>query len=293
METTKKNQPLRYTYEFPDTKIIFGADQQKHGIVSLKMGDSPLEYIRDPYYGLNVYRLMSGGRLMAIARTEPFKVQESSDSSLTLDWEPTEAHPVKISVTYKISESIVDFTLHSETLAALTNYEISICTYFDFSLEPYAIIGRRPHSSEAADLQLLKVEDHPYIKGYYVCFPRDAYTTHIRTDGRWRNESTGQMIAHHVIGPYYGRPVAIMANEDSYVVQMADSRYCNGIDTTYSSLDQKDNIMLHNALYFNLFGEDMQPGDRRTARMRQVLCKGKVDFEKVLELYDEFLQSLE
>lgn len=290
MNPNTKFEEVRYSFSFPSTKVVLAADSQRHGIVALQTGKSPLNLIREPYYGLNVYRLMSSGQLMAIARSEPFQVTEATEQRMVLDWQSTSAHPVKLNAAYElVDETTIDFTLSAVALQPLEGYEISICTYFDFSMEPYTVIAdKQPGHSEGA-LQLFKVEDHPYVKGYYVCFPRDARTAHMRTDGRWRDNNTGNMIAHHVIGPYYGKPIAIMANKEHYIVQMTDSTHCNGIDTTYSSDDKKDHIMLHNALYFNCFGDHFQKGERRATRIRQVLCQGEIDLSFVLRLYEEFL----
>lgn len=292
MSDQKNPEDIRYTYSFPDHSVVLAADSKRHGVVAIQPEGTAVNLIREPYFGLNVYRLLNEGQLMAIARAEPFQVAERTSTLLSLDWETTTAHPVKLDVSYELKDAAtIDFKLSATAQQALQSYEISISSYFDFSMEPYAVISAKAPGTDGEQL-LLKVEDHPYIKGYYVCFPRDARTAHLRTDGRWRDGRTGQMIAHHVFGPYYGLPIAIMANQDHYIVQMSEATHCNGIDTTYSSEDKKDNIMLHNALYFNLFGDSFQAGEQRTARIRQVLCQGEVNLEKILTLYDQFLASL-
>ncbi|MBP1994205.1 hypothetical protein [Paenibacillus eucommiae] len=288
-----ENNDNRYTIEFPESRLILGADQQRHGIVSLQMQEISGELIREPYFGLNVYRLMSSGKLMGVARYEPFRVTSFASNRLVLEWEAQDAHPCNMVATYEaINESVLDFTLSVEALQQLESYEVSISSYFDFSWEPFAVISSWPGKNDDADMRLIKMEDHPYIKGYYFCLPRDQKAAHIRTDGRWADAATGQMIAHHVIGPCYGRPIAIMASQEGYVVQMTDPEHCLAIDVTYASPDTEDDIMKHNATYLNLFGENLQPGDKRSARIRQVLCKGEVNLSDVLDLYHEFLDSL-
>lgn len=292
---TNQAEPTEIRHELNGgrTRFILGADSARHGLVSMQTADSTFNFVREPYFALNLYRLMSGGRLKAIARQEPFRIAASTAERLTLEWNETEQHPVRTTASWSLADpDTIDLDLSIEALQSLPDYEISISSYFDFALEPYTVISRWPGKTEANDLRLLKVEDHPYIKGYYVCFPRESRSAHLRTDGRWRDEKTGSMIAHHVFGPYFGRAIAIMAQPGQYIVQMTDPRHCNAIDTTYSSPDKEDSIMRHNALYFNLFGEDLQPGDRRTTRIRQVLCQGEVNLESVLALYDSFIASI-
>ncbi len=293
MMHTPDNNDNRYTFQFPETRLILGADKQRHGIVSLRTQETSGELIREPYFGLNVYRLMSSGKLMGVARYEPFRVTSPAGNRLVLEWEPQDVHPCNMIASYEaINEFVVDFTLSVEALKPLERYEVSISSYFDFSLEPYAVISSWPGKNDDADMRLIKMEDHPYIKGHYFCLPRDQQAAHIRTDGRWADPGTGRMIAHHVIGPCYGRPIAIMASKQEYVVQMTDPDHCLAIDVTYASKDTEDNIMQHNATYQNLFGDNLQAGDKRSARIRQVLCKGEVNLSNVLNLYNEFLSSL-
>ena len=71
---------------------------------------------------------------------------------------------------------------------------------------------------------------------------------------------------------------------------MADPSACIGIGTTYSG-SLEDSIVRHNALYFSFFGDDVTPGTRQVARMRQCVRTGEPTIEDVLALYDEFIGS--
>ncbi|MFC3767405.1 hypothetical protein ACFOSW_01865 [Paenibacillus sp. GCM10012303] len=280
----------RYSFRLDDTDIVLGADKGKHGLVSCRVPGIGYDLVREPYYVLNLYRIMNEGRLRAIARNEPFVVSEETASGIRLQWEPTEANPCRMEAVYTIADaSTIDLSITIEAVKPLSGHELTISSYFDFLLEPYAVLPNWPGKKDDSDLHLLKVEDHPYIKGHYVYFPRDNEAAHTHLDGRWLDEKSGKPIAHFVTGPYYGRPIAVMGNEDVHVVQMADPAECGAIGITYSSPEENDSIRRHNALYFTLFGGQLQAGDRREARMRQVILSGKPSLDRLLELYKQFV----
>lgn len=280
----------RYSFRLENADMVLGADNGKHGLVSHRVPGIGYDLVRDPYFVLNLYRIMNEGRLRAIARQEPFVVSEESASGIRLQWEPTEANPCRMEAAYTIVDaSTIDLILTIEAMKPLSGHELTVSSYFDFLLEPYAVLPRWPAKTDDSDMHLLKVEDHPYIKGHYVYFPRDNEAAYTHLDGRWLDEKSGKPIAHFVTGPYYGRPIAVMGNEDVHVVQMADPAECGAIGITYSSPEESDSIRRHNALYFTLFGGDMQAGDRRTARLRQVTVTGKPNLEQLLGLYKQFV----
>ncbi|MDF2725928.1 MAG: hypothetical protein K0Q59_5606, partial [Paenibacillus sp.] len=224
-EATKENkpEPIRFPVRIGDTDIVLGADKEKHGLVSYSKPGVGFDLVREPYYVLNLYRIMFDRRLNGIARYEPFTIQEQSPNRLVLHWEPTEVNPCVMEAAYTIvDETTIDLTVTVEAaVRPLSNYELSISSYFDFSLEPYAVLPNWPAKTEDSDLVLHKMEDHPLIRGHYVYLPRENEGGHSLLDGRWMNEKNGKPIAHFVTGPFYGRPVAMIGNDDVHVLQMA------------------------------------------------------------------------
>lgn len=291
-ENETKLETKRIPFQFGDANIVLGADREKHGLVSYRKQGIGFDLVREPYFALNLYRIMNGGCLSGIARTEPFRIESESANKLVLHWEPTPTNPCRMEAVYEIIDAAtIDLTISIEAASPLSKHELSISSYFDFTLEPYAVLPSWPAKTGDGDMVLHKVEDHPLIRGHYVFLPRDNEAGHTLLDGRWINEKTGKPIAHFVTGPFYGRPIAIMSNEDVHVVQMADPSECSAVGITYSSLNEEDSIRKHNALYFTLFGSDLQQGERRTAVMRQVVLSGKPTLERTLELYDQFMSS--
>lgn len=287
-EQRERIEGEEYRFDSAPYEVVLRADARRHGLVCLRRRGSELNLVRQPYFSLNVYRFMSAGKLMAIARDEPFEVEVRPDG-VTLRWQATVAHPARLTAEYAVrDEGTVDVTLTSEVEARLEGYEVYLSSYFDFALEPYAVLPSWPGRTGAGDQRLVKLVDSPLIHGNYLVFPRDSRAASQRFDGRWIDAKTGKLIAPWVSGPFYGRPAAVMARPGEYVVQMADPTSCIGIGTTYAG-SLEDSIVRHNALYFSFFGEDVTPGARQVARMRQCVRAGEPTIEDVLALYDAFV----
>ncbi|RKN85681.1 hypothetical protein [Paenibacillus ginsengarvi] len=284
-QAEQKRIPLRAG----QTELVLGADKERHGLVSMRLPGTGFDIVREPYYALNLYRIMYDRRLQGIARYEPFTVRELSERGVTLHFTPTEVNPCEMEAVYEIKDdSTIDLTVTVEAFRPASKFEITVSSYFDFALEPYIVFPNWPGRTDSADMLLHKVEDHPLIKGHYVYFPRDNEAGHTRLDGRWLNEKTGLPIAPFVTGPFYGKPVALMSDGAVSIVQMADPDECAAIGTTYSSAEDADSIRRHNALYFTLFGADLRTGERRTARLRQHVLTGRPELTPVLEAYTDF-----
>lgn len=287
---SSSTQDVRSTHKTEHAEIVLLGDASRHGVVGFNQEGRDLNLVREPYFHLNVYRFMDKGRLMAIARDQPFQT-EHAPSGMTLRWQATQEHPAELTAEYRVSDpATVDVHLTSQTLEPLQGYEVYLSSYFDFSMDPYMVIPSLPGKEDDGDQILLKVCHNPLINRYYVVFPRDAQAAALRFDGRWINPDTGKIIAHWVTGPVFSHPIVLMARADEYVVQMVDPDSCIGIGTTYSG-DPDDNIVKHNALYLSLFGRDTDTGTRQTARIRQILCSGKPTVDELLHLYHEFLKS--
>lgn len=283
---------IRKTVQAGNTTVVLGADREKHGLASLRKEGVGFDIVREPYYALNLYRIMYDRRLHGIARYEPIEVKSESEQGFVLAWEPTDVNPCRIEAAYEVvDESTIDLTLAIEAERAVSDFEITVSSYFDFELEPYAVIPTFPGKTTDEHMLLHKMEDHPLLKGHYIYLPRDNGGGHRLLDGRWINEKTGLPIAPFVTGPFYGRAAAVMGNREFSVIQLADPAECAAIGVTYASEEKEDNIRKHNALYFTMFGVDLQPGDRHTARMRQVIHPGEATLSAVLDQYNRFVRA--
>lgn len=259
---------------------------KRHGIVSLTTAPSHPNAVREPYFLLNVYRVLADGKLWTVARDEPFTVEPRENGQI-LHWQPTATLPVEMRAAYQVQDDdSLTLELWVRAAADLARFEISVSSYFDFAYEPYGVIDLDVQDgSHQKQPALWKAEDQPFVRGHYIHLSRDDQGTMTRMDGRWNNEA-GQCIAPAVYGPHYGQPAAVMAasfeGEPITIVQSAQRESCDGISLTYSSENTSDNIRNHNALYFSLFGEDLSSGDERTAVLRQSVLREVPGIENVL-----------
>ncbi len=287
---SSSTQDVRLTHKTQQAEIILQGDATRHGVVGLRQPGNELNLVREPYFHLNVYRFMDRGRLMAIARDQPFQTEHTS-SGMTLRWQATQEHPAELTAEYRVSDpATVDVHLTSQTLQPLKAYEVYLSSYFDFSMDPYIVIPSLPGKVEDGDQILLKLEHNDLINRHYLVFPRDSRSAALRFDGRWLDSNSGKVIAHWVSGPAFSHPIVVMSHGDAFVVQMVDPQSCIGIGTTYSG-DPNDNIVKHNALYLSLFGNDTVAGTRQSARIRQVLCSGQPTVEHLIQLYRQFIAA--
>ena len=278
------------TFENHSNQIALKLDghEKRHGIVSLSTGATHPNMVREPYFLLNVYRVLAHGKLWTIARDEPFET-ERTETGMTLHWQPTETLPLEMRAQYEVEgDSVVSLRFWIRAARDLSQLEISISSYFDFAFEPYGVLNL-PSQDASPETQptLWKAEDQPFVRGHYIHLSRDDAASITRMDGRW-NDANGNSQAPAVYGPHYGAPVAIMAAtnlENSsgeagvFVVQSTSREVCSGISLTYSSDNEQDNIRNHNATYFSLFGEDLKQGEEREAVIRQEVLRGKPTIE--------------
>lgn len=284
--------PTERVHDTELAQLTLLGERSKHGVVDFRQHGSGLNLVRQPYYQLNVYRFMDQGRLMAIARDEPFETKINEDG-MTLKWQATDDHPAELDVEYRVSDpAIIDLFLTSRTLQPLRNYEVYLSSYFDFSMDPYIVLPDFRGKTERADQRIAKLVDNEIVHSHYLVFPKDERSATLRMDGRWNDPSTGKTIAYWVTGPSPAFPIVFMARDKEYIVQMIDPKSWFNIGTTYAG-HPWDDIVRHNALYISLFGHDTEANTRQTARIRQVLCKGEPTLEHLFKLYDDFLSTNE
>jgi len=258
--------------------------EKRHGIVSLTTGDGQPDIVREPYFLMNIYRVLADGKLWTVARGEPFTTDWHGDG-MTLHWNPTATLPAELRASYVVEDDAT-VTLHFRVRAVrdLARLEVSVGSYFDFSYEPYAVLSVDPQDGTRQRQPVLwKAEDQDLVRGHYIHLPRDDQGSITRMDGRWNSPETGKSIAPAVYGPEYCWPLAVMASKEHqvYVVQSTLRDACDGISITYSSDNVKDNIRNHNATYFSLFGEDLKQGEERETVVRQAILQGAPNLEDI------------
>jgi len=270
--------------------VELGATRERHGVVSLTTGAHQPNVVREPYFLLNIYRVLADRKLWTIARSEPFTT-EWRDDGMALRWQPNETLPLEMRAAYTFDEGgglTLDFWVRAAR--ELEDLEISVSSYFDFAYEPFGVLNIvTQDEARRAQPVLWKAEDQVFVRGHYIHLPRDDKGALLRMDGRWNN-ADGKCIAPAVYGPQFAWPVAVMAapnleNADdetgNFIVQSTTRESCVAISLTYSSDNEKDSIRNHNATYFSLFGESLKRGEERNATLRQTVLRGTPTLEKI------------
>ena len=155
-----------YHYATSSMNLELRADQEMQGVTSLRMAGSKQELVQrpPPLFLLNAYRLFATGRLLAIARTEPFD-SSVEDGRLCLRWKPTTQHPVRLEMTYEVmAPATVDVTLTAIAEQDITGYEVFTSSYFDYTLEPSIVVPLRAGQTEFDELRLLKLKGNPFVR---------------------------------------------------------------------------------------------------------------------------------
>ncbi len=287
MATWPVQEETRYRFSDGQAEVVLDAAGERNGVVRLVPGGGSADDLVHPrLFLLNCYRLLAQGRLLAIARQQPVR-GAWQDGQVVLRWQPTDVHPVAMTVAYRVTlPDTIDVTVDVEAQAPLAGYEVFFSSYFAFDFDPYLLFPRWAGRPE--DPALVRLEAHPYIYGNYVVAPRDDEAARQRLDGRWR-QPDGRPVARWSVLQYYARPVGVMAREGLYVVQMAEPEQCLSVNASYvDRQNPNDPIAKHSALYFGLFGQDVAPGQRLRTRLRQVVVREPLRLERVLELYDAF-----
>lgn len=261
---------------------------ETHGFRELVMKPSGARPNNPRLYLGHVYRLLADGRYLMTARDHPHQGTIAEDR-VTVRWEPLEVHPASIEAVYQVSgENTLDMTVTVELTQAMERYELYLSNYFSPAFRPYVYLQPAPYlkSTEPA-LYAPRVND--FIQGYYLAYPRDKEALRTLFDGRWHGDHPVQFC----VGKYYHAPIGIYASvlERQAVVVTARRDECFSLYGTYDSPDARDNILHHNSLYFAMFNEDLQPGDRRTAHLRYHFVTWNTVDDLPLKLHEAFEQE--
>lgn len=292
-------------HDLRNLKLDLTADGNRHGISSLIWKEGNVQLAKYPFV-LNLYRMLESNGLLGEARDQPYSVSTDfrdsmnmpTQSAIRLSWEPWKGHPIRLSATYGVSEpNRIDLTIEIEALAPTGAYEVFLSSYFQLGLEPHVIIRQQQNARDTGTPVLHAVRHFPFVHGHYVTFPRDTAAALLKYDGRWQH---GKAPVIWATSPTYAVPMAFMApsrarepasgdtNHGPVVIQMASRNTCFSVNTTYASSDPDDIVARHNAVYFSLFGLDLQEGDKRTANLRMIVVPELPTLDALLELHRQF-----
>ncbi len=241
-----------------------------HGFRDLELLANGARPANPSLYLGHVYRLLADGAYLMTARERPHRGHLADDHAL-VHWDALPEHPGTIEAEYRVSgEHTLDLTVTVAVTRPLRRYELYLSHYFAPAWRPY--VWLRPASFlPHAEPVCWAPEVNEFVRGYYLAYPRDREALFTLFDGRWH----GDHPVPFAVGREFAAPVAAYASplEHSAVVVTARAAECFCIYSSYDSPDGRDNILHHNSLYFGMFNEDLEPGDRRTAHLRYHFVK--------------------
>jgi hypothetical protein len=128
------------------------------------------------------------------------------------------------------------------------------------------------------------------FRGTVLVFPRDAHAARRCVDGRWDRSEWGAPTVQMCPVRHHACPLAFLTDPERRLgaVLMSRPRHCYAISARYHAENEADRMVPYSAFDFSLFGDDLTPGDERTAQVRLALTPLDEGMTQPLEMYREF-----
>ncbi|MGE0759462.1 MAG: hypothetical protein AB7O38_20765, partial [Pirellulaceae bacterium] len=170
-------------------------------------------------------------------------------------------------------------------------YELLLPNYFDNAMIPHVYLQRRAVGDKKPDSDLVVPAFSEVYRGCSLVFPRDAHAARRPLDGRWSRSEFKANVAPFFPLRHYAHPVTFMSDPEQKhaVVLLMKPAACSAISARYYTPRVEDRATTYSAVDFLIFGDDLVPGDIRTAHIRLVLSPLDDAMSQPLALYEEFL----
>lgn len=259
-----------------DTPLMSGsivADGPYHGVVRLVDKRSGKQVNDARYSVLNLFKLMSVNLGMGTPRLTKREVK-ATDTSVEIFWPATDDHQGEITARYTVSRpDTIDLHLTLRAKGTYAGYELLLPNYFDTSMIPHVYLLRRAISGKAPEADLVVPAFSEVYRGCSLVFPRDAHAARRPLDGHWERSEFKANVAPFFPVRHYAHPFAFMSDPEKKhaVVLMMRRAACSAISARYYTPRIEDRATTYSAVDFLIFGDDLVPGDVRTAQVRLVL----------------------
>lgn len=284
----------RFDFQTEAIQGTIRLDGAYHGVTRLVDRRTGRQFIDPRYSALNLFKLMAVDRAMDMPRTMPRKV-EVSPQRLEVKWPATEWHRGEITARYEVREpNAVDLTVTVRSAGTYPGYELFVSSYFDKALRPHVFLQPSARGPVVGDSELVAPAFNDVFRGTVIVFSRDARAARRCVDGRWDHSERGIPIVQMCPVRRYAHCVAFMADPENRMgaVLMSSPRHCYAISTRYFPGDERERLTDYSAFDFSLFGDDLTPGDERTARLRLALVPLDKDLSQPLAVYRAFLAEI-
>jgi hypothetical protein len=277
-----------------DTPFMSGsivAEGAYHGVVRLVDKASGKQVNDERYSALNLFKLMSVNLGMGTPRLTKREVK-ATDSAVEIFWPATEEHQGEITARYTVSgPATIDLHLTLRTKGTYQGYELLLPSYFDMAMIPHVYLQRRAVGGKLPDADIVVPEFSEVYRGCSLVFPRDAHAARRPLDGRWNRSEFKAPVAPFFPLRHYAHPITFMSDPEKKhaVVLMMKRNDCSSISARYYTTRVEDRATTYSAVDFLIFGDDLAPGDIRTAQVRLVLSPLDDAMSQPLALYEKFL----
>jgi hypothetical protein len=281
---------MLFDFETEQIRGSIKLDGDYHGVSRLIDKRTGLQVVDSRYSLLNLFRLFSVNLGLGTPRSMKGTIKFQADMA-QVTWGATEAHRGHITARYEVREpNIVDLTITVRSQAVYAGYEILLPSYFEKSMLPHVYLKRREDAADA-DWVLPTVND--VFRGGVLAFPRDEHAARRYVDGRWSRGEYGMPYAPFYPVRRYAEPLGVMTDRDKKlgVVLMAGVRQCSGVSCRYHADKDSDRATSYSAIDLTLFGDDLVPGDERTANVRLQLLSLDGDLDRALAACRAFVTS--
>jgi hypothetical protein len=185
----------------------------------------------------------------------------------------------------------LDPTVRQATTPDGRNYTLTDTVGFVRNLPHQLVEAFRSTLEEAADADLVVPEFSEVFRDCSLVFPRDAHAARRPLDGRWERSEFKANVAPFFPLRHYAHPVTFMTDPEKKhaVVLMMKRATCSAISARYYTPRIEDRAVTYSAVDFHIFGDDLVPGDVRTAQVRLVITPLDESMSQPLALYKKFL----
>ncbi len=277
-----------------DTRDL-GRGFGKHGIRGLTYKGHDLSAPEPPVGGkrkhqgvLNLYRVYSSTESFGSLRDDQAQL-ERLDDGVRLTWPASEGRPVTISGTWRITgPAHFDLFVEATPTKPISNFEILPAVYLAVHMGKFIYLD----GDNGSMIHALRSERQTGDPLHYAFYPlgekaRPAQENsgRIHSDWKWKTVVPKERAV---------LPIVFAGDETVQVVLMGEANSISAVCATplptTGSPEEWNSVEQHSALYFSVFGHDVEPGNTYIARMRlQVIDKPADTKEAHRQLYEAFL----
>ncbi len=278
----------RWRFETEEMEGLLEPMGARHGIKTLTHKATGVDVVHPRYDVLNLFLLFAQNRCMGAARDYEREVEVEGDA-LRVHWEANETHRAELTAVYEIAgPNLIDLTVTVRSEWPYPAYEVFLSNYFDPSMDPYVYLQGSPYVDPPDVPQWVGTECNEVFVGTGLVFPRDFHAARNPVDGRWTS-----IWALFQWNPqrFYELPLCLQVGPKTGVagVLMSRPEDCFAVVSGYTNAHPDDPFGNQNPLYLSLFGDDLSPGDERTAHVRFAVIELDQAMQRPLELYAEFV----